>query len=213
MLFLLSQQNENGIQAQEIWQLSQYLQVNVKQYIMFDQCVLIICHSWVDKWNFHAKKKVTCLVVILMIKFNFSLPLFFVWQDALYREQMLENKLANLQRLISDSKGAVEDNTQVVAYGIGLFLKDVLMAMPFMYTVPWSLKLHGHVSLIFSFSVICSRGQIAVKIRDFGKPAGNFNKGKVWSTMCSQETFEVWTLMVKVRIFQVSLSSMWTQEN
>ena len=120
MLFLLSQQNENGIQAQEIWQLSQYLQVNVKQYIMFDQCVLIICHSWVDKWNFHAKKKVTCLVVILMIKFNFSLPLFFVWQDALYREQMLENKLANLQRLISDSKGAVEDNTQVVAYGIGV---------------------------------------------------------------------------------------------
>lgn len=82
--------------------------------------VLIICHSWVDKWNFHAKKKVTCLVVILMIKFNFSLPLFFVWQDALYREQMLENKLANLQRLISDSKGAVEDNTQVVAYGIGV---------------------------------------------------------------------------------------------
>ena len=120
MLFLLWQQNENGIQAQEIWQLSQYLQVNVKQYIMFDQCVLIICHSWVDKWNFHAKKKVTCLVVILMIKFNFSLPLFFVWQDALYREQMLENKLANLQRLISDSKGAVEDNTQVVAYGIGV---------------------------------------------------------------------------------------------
>ena len=117
MLFPLSQQNENGIQAQEMWQLSQYLQVNVKQYIMFDQCVLIICHSWVDKWNFHAKKKVTCLVVILMIKFNFSLPLFFVWQDALYREQMLENKLANLQRLISDSKGAVEDNTQVVAYG------------------------------------------------------------------------------------------------
>ena len=116
----LSQQNENGIQAQEMWQLSQYLQVNVKQYIMFDQCVLIICHSWVDKWNFHAKKKVTCLVVILMIKFNFSLPLFFVWQDALYREQMLENKLANLQRLISDSKGAVEDNTQVVAYGIGV---------------------------------------------------------------------------------------------
>ena len=213
MLFPLSQQNENGIQAQEIWQLSQYLQVNVKQYIMFDQCVLIICHSWVDKWNFHAKKKVTCLVVILMIKFNFSLPLFFVWQDALYREQMLENKLANLQRLISDSKGAVEDNTQVVAYGIGLFLKDVLMAMPFMYTVLWILKLHGHASLIFSFSVICSRGQIAVKIRDFGKPAGNFNKGKVWSTMCSQETFEVWTLMVKVRIFQVSLSSMWTQEN
>ena len=121
MLFLHSQQNENGIQAQEMWQLSQYLQVNVKQYIMFDQCVLIICHSWVDKWNFHAKKKVTCLVVILMIKFNFSLPLFFVWQDALYREQMLENKLANLQRLISDSKGAVEDNTQVVAYGIGVF--------------------------------------------------------------------------------------------
>lgn len=120
MLFPLSQQNENGIQAQEMWQLSQYLQVNVKQYIMFDQCVLIICHSWVDKWNFHAKKKVTCLVVILMIKFNFSLPLFFVWQDALYREQMLENKLANLQRLISDSKGAVEDNTQVVAYGIGV---------------------------------------------------------------------------------------------
>ena len=120
MLFLHSQQNENGIQAQEMWQLSQYLQVNVKQYIMFNQCVLIICHSWVDKWNFHAKKKVTCLVVILMIKFNFSLPLFFVWQDALYREQMLENKLANLQRLISDSKGAVEDNTQVVAYGIGV---------------------------------------------------------------------------------------------
>ena len=57
MLFPLSQQNENGIQAQEMWQLSQYLQVNVKQYIMFDQCVLIICHSWVDKWNFHAKKK------------------------------------------------------------------------------------------------------------------------------------------------------------
>lgn len=57
MLFLLWQQNENGIQAQEIWQLSQYLQVNVKQYIMFDQCVLIIFHSWVDKWNFHAKKK------------------------------------------------------------------------------------------------------------------------------------------------------------
>lgn len=43
----------------------------------------------------------------------------------------------------------------------------------------------------FSFSVICSRGQIAVKIRDFGKPAGNFNKGKVWSTMCSQQTFDV----------------------
>ena len=72
------------------------------------------------KGKFSCKKKVTCLVVILMIKFNFSLPLFFVWQDALYREQMLENKLANLQRLISDSKGAVEDNTQVVAYGIGV---------------------------------------------------------------------------------------------
>ena len=49
MLFPLSQQNENGIQAQEMWQLSQYLQVNVKQCIMFNQCVLIICHSWVDK--------------------------------------------------------------------------------------------------------------------------------------------------------------------
>lgn len=53
--------NENGIQAQEMWQLSQYL------------------------------------------------------HDALYREQMLETKLANLQRLLSDSKGAVEDNTQSFA--------------------------------------------------------------------------------------------------
>ncbi|XP_020621903.1 sarcolemmal membrane-associated protein-like [Orbicella faveolata] len=53
--------NENGIQAQEMWQLSQYL------------------------------------------------------QDALYREQMLENKLANLQRLLSDSQAAVEDNTQTFA--------------------------------------------------------------------------------------------------
>ncbi|KAJ7377921.1 hypothetical protein OS493_025816 [Desmophyllum pertusum] len=53
--------NENGIQAQEMWQLSQYL------------------------------------------------------QDALYREQMLENKLANLQRLLSDSQLAVEDNSQAIA--------------------------------------------------------------------------------------------------
>lgn len=53
-------QNENGIQAQEMWQLSQYL------------------------------------------------------QDALYREQMLENKLANLQRLLADSQAAAEDNTQVL---------------------------------------------------------------------------------------------------
>ena len=53
------EQNENGIQAQEIWQLSQYL------------------------------------------------------QDALYREQMLENKLANLQRLLSDSQAATDDNIQV----------------------------------------------------------------------------------------------------
>lgn len=53
--------NENGIQAQEMWQLSQYL------------------------------------------------------QDALYREQMLENKLANLQRLLSDSQASVEDNTQSFA--------------------------------------------------------------------------------------------------
>lgn len=164
MLFLLWQQNENGIQAQEIWQLSQYLQVNVKQYIMFDQCVLIICHSWVDKWNFHAKKKVTCLVVILMIKFNFSLPLFFVWQDALYREQMLENKLANLQRLISDSKGAVEDNTQVVAYGIGVFLKDVLMAMPYMYTVIWIFKLYGHVSLLFPFQSFAQEDKLLSRL-------------------------------------------------
>ena len=120
MLFPLSQQNENGIQAQEIWQLSQYLQVNVKQYIMFDQCVLIICHSWVDKWNFHAKKShLSCSD--FNDKIQFLITSFFVWQDALYREQMLENKLANLQRLISDSKGAVEDNTQVVAYGIGVF--------------------------------------------------------------------------------------------
>ena len=53
-------QNENGIQAQEMWQLSQYL------------------------------------------------------QDALYREQMLENKLANLQRLLSDSQAAAEENNQVM---------------------------------------------------------------------------------------------------
>ncbi|XP_078384658.1 uncharacterized protein LOC144667143 isoform X1 [Oculina patagonica] len=53
--------NENGIQAQEMWQLSQFL------------------------------------------------------QDALYREQMLENKLANLQRLLSDSQAAVEENTQTFA--------------------------------------------------------------------------------------------------
>lgn len=53
--------NENGIQAQEIWQLSQYL------------------------------------------------------QDALYREQMLENKLANLQRLLSDSQAATDDNIQAFA--------------------------------------------------------------------------------------------------
>ncbi|CAH3195235.1 unnamed protein product, partial [Porites evermanni] len=53
--------NENGIQAQEMWQLSQYL------------------------------------------------------QDALYREQMLENKLANLQRLLSDSQAAAEENNQAFA--------------------------------------------------------------------------------------------------
>ena len=122
MLFPLSQQNENGIQAQEMWQLSQYLQVNVKQCIMFNQCVLIICHSWVDKWNFHAKKKSHLSCSYFNDKIQFLITSFFVWQDALYREQMLENKLANLQRLISDSKGAVEDNTQVVAYGIGVFL-------------------------------------------------------------------------------------------
>ena len=34
-------------------------------------------------------------------------------QDALYREQMLENKLANLQRLLSDSQAAAEENNQV----------------------------------------------------------------------------------------------------
>jgi len=37
---------------------------------------------------------------------------------------MLENKLANLQRLLSDSQAAVEDNTQVnkiiVEYGPGV---------------------------------------------------------------------------------------------
>ena len=104
-MFPLSQQNENGIQAQEMWQLSQYLQVNVKQYIMFDQCVLIKSHLSCSYFN---------------DKIQFLITFFFVWQDALYREQMLENKLANLQRLISDSKGAVEDNTQVVAYGIGV---------------------------------------------------------------------------------------------
>ncbi|XP_067025787.1 sarcolemmal membrane-associated protein-like isoform X3 [Acropora muricata] len=53
--------NENGIQAQEIWQLSQYL------------------------------------------------------QDAMYREQMLENKLANLQRLLSDSQAATDSNMQAFA--------------------------------------------------------------------------------------------------
>lgn len=198
-MFPLSQQNENGIQAQEMWQLSQYLQVNVKQYIMFDQCVLIKSHLSCSYFN---------------DKIQFLITFFFVWQDALYREQMLENKLANLQRLISDSKGAVEDNTQVVAYGIGVC---------FFRMSWWLYALHVYCNLnfevawtcifAFSFSVICSRGQIAVKIRDFGKPAGNFNKGKVWSTMCSQQTFDIWTLMVKVRIFQVSLLSMWTQEN
>ena len=42
-----------------------------------------------------------------------SNQLSFFSQDALYREQMLENKLANLQRLLSDSQAAAEDNTQV----------------------------------------------------------------------------------------------------
>ena len=50
-MFPLSQQNENGIQAQEMWQLSQYLQVNVKQYIMFDQCVLIKSHLSCSYFN------------------------------------------------------------------------------------------------------------------------------------------------------------------
>lgn len=99
-----------------------------------------------------------------MIKFNFSLPLFFVWQDALYREQMLENKLANLQRLISDSKGAVEDNTQVVAYGIGVFLKDVLMAIPYMYTVIWIFKLYGHVSLLFPFQSFAQEDKLLSRL-------------------------------------------------
>ena len=35
-------------------------------------------------------------------------------QDALYREQMLENKLANLQRLLADSQAASEDHMQVL---------------------------------------------------------------------------------------------------
>ena len=62
MYVFTPKQNENGIQAQEMWQLSQYL------------------------------------------------------QDALYREQMLENKLANLQRLLSDSQAATEENTQVIKH-------------------------------------------------------------------------------------------------
>ena len=125
MLFPLSQQNENGIQAQEMWQLSQYLQVNIKQCIILIRVSLLFAILGLISEIF-THKKFTCLVVILMIKFNFSLPLFFVWQDALYREQMLENKLANLQRLISDSKGAVEDNTQVVPYGIGVCFLRIL---------------------------------------------------------------------------------------
>ena len=39
--------------------------------------------------------------------------LVFSLQDALYREQMLENKLATLQRLISNSQALQEDHTQV----------------------------------------------------------------------------------------------------
>ena len=41
MLFPLSQQNENGIQAQEMWQLSQYLQVNIKQCIILIRVSLL----------------------------------------------------------------------------------------------------------------------------------------------------------------------------
>lgn len=70
---------------------------------------------------FMQKKKSHSSCSYFNDKIQFLITSFFVWQDALYREQMLENKLANLQRLISDSKGAVEDNTQVVAYGIGVF--------------------------------------------------------------------------------------------
>ena len=57
MLFPLSQQNENGIQAQEMWQLSQYLQVNVKQYIMFDSVSLLFAILGLISEIFMPKKK------------------------------------------------------------------------------------------------------------------------------------------------------------
>ena len=193
MLFPLSQQNENGIQAQEMWQLSQYLQVNIKQCIILIRVSLLFAILGLISEIF-THKKFTCLVVILMIKFNFSLPLFLFdrmrstenkcwktnWQifRDLYqtqKEQWRTTPRQSLMALVCVSLGSLG---YLDGYALHVYCN-------LNFEVAWT------CIFAFSFSVICSRGQIAVKIRDFGKPAGNSNKGKVWSTMCSQQTFDV----------------------
>lgn len=148
-----------------------------------------------------------------MIKFNFSLPLFFCLTGcALQRTNAGKQtgKSSETYIRLKRSSGGQHPGSCLWHWCVSLGYLDGYALHVYCnlnFEVAWT------CIFAFSFSVICSRGQIAVKIRDFGKPAGNFNKGKVWSTMCSQQTFDVWTLLVKVRIFQVSLLSMWTQEN